>query len=261
MKNLIYQFWNGDVPYYAKRSSSMMKSYADYVGAEYRVDYNSSYVKSGSPEYMNCFRPIHDASFHEYDNVLFLDMDIFPVENIKDNIFELNHTGIALAQEIGMTDIRYSNTGRISGQADEKWAKILKDAYDIILPRDDKNRLMVYNSGVVLYSQQGLIEAQKAFIPINEYQSKMRGLDRFYSLDQNYLHAMLFTGTVNFTELDTKWNSQIYYNGQGNPRPIKDNRTDKTQLVHLQLRGRNTLTDEKIYDIVNLPIHSWRHRK
>ena len=121
MKNLIYQFWNGNVPYYAKCSSSMMKSYADYVGAEYRVDYNSSYVKSGSPEYMNCFRPIHDISFHEYDNVLFLDMDIFPVENIKDNIFEVNHNGIAVAQEIGMPEIRYNSTGRISGREDEKW--------------------------------------------------------------------------------------------------------------------------------------------
>ena len=63
-----------------------------------------------------------------------------------------------------------------------------------------------------------------------------------------------------FTQLDNKWNSQIHYDGQGNPRPIHSNINSDTQLVHIQLRGRNTLTDEKIYDIVNKPINEWRHR-
>lgn len=261
MKNLIYQFWNGEVPYYAKVSSKMIKSYADYIGADYRFDNNDNFVNDGhSSEYMNCFRPIHDTSFHDYDNVLFLDMDIFPVENIKENIFEFENKGIAMASEIGMPRIRYKNTGRITAKTEEAWAKKLHEKYNITLPRDHKKRLLVYNSGVVLYTQDSLVKAKSEFKSISDYQSIVVGMNRFYSLDQNYLHAMVFSGVVEFTELDPKWNSQIYYNGQGNPRPIKDNRTNKTQFVHLQLRGRNELTDEKIYDIVNRPIFNWRHR-
>lgn len=260
MKNLIYQFWSGNMPYYAKVSSKKIKDYASYIGAEYLVNTDKSIKGGNHTEYMNCFLPIHDEKFHDYDNVLFLDMDIFPVDNIEDNIFESENNGIAMAKELGMPEIRYNSSGPISGKADETWAKIVESTYNVTLPRDEKNRLEVYNSGVVLYTKEALIEAKKNFVPISSYQQKMRGLNKFYSLDQNYLHAMLFTGVTGMTELNPKWNSQIYFNGKGNPRPIKDNRTPATQLVHLQLRGRDSLTDEKIHDIVNEPVNKWRHR-
>ena len=260
MKNLIYQFWSGDVPYYAKASAKKIKEYSNYIGADHKVYFNDNFVKSENGHYHNCFRPILDTSFHEYDNVLFLDMDIFPVDGIKENIFETDVSGIGMVEEWHQPEIRYSSNGPISGRNDEEWAKRVKKYYNVDLPRNEKNRLKVFNSGVVYYTKQALEIAYKKFPGLNDYQDKMKGMNRFYSLDQNYIGAMVFLGYTEFTQLDNKWNSQIHFQGEGNPRPIHSNITNDTQLVHIQLRGRNTLTDKKIHDIVNKPIEEWRHR-
>lgn len=260
MKNLIYQYWSGSVPFYALKSAEYIQSYANYIGAEYRVDFNEKFWTQNHSEYMNALRPIYDNKFHEYDNVLFLDMDIFPIKTISDNIFDSPNNGIAMAEEIGNADVREKSISPINTQNDLRWANKLKNVWNIEVPKDNKNRVITYNSGVVLYTQDALIEAKKKFIPYKLYQKEMVGFHNFYSMDQNYLNAMIFSDAVEFTTLDPKWNSQIYYNGQGNPRPIKDNRTDKTQFVHLQLRGRNELNEDMIHDIVNLPINKWRHR-
>jgi hypothetical protein len=261
MKNLIYQFWTGDIPYYAKKSAHAMRMYAEYVGADHTVLYNAKDIGVGNSHYHNCFHPIHDESFWEYDNVLFCDMDIFPVEKYKDNIFEEYNRGIGMVEEWHQPEIRYAASGGICGKNDEEWASRLKKRYNINLPRDEMGRLRVYNSGVVVYNNKSLELAKKHWPTIDEYQSLMTGLDRFYSLDQNYLGAMAFLGHTEFSEMDIKWNSQVHYNGQGNPRPVHDNRVKTTQFVHIQLRGRNTLTDDKIYDIVNKPVNEWRHRQ
>jgi lipopolysaccharide biosynthesis glycosyltransferase len=260
MKNLIYQFWSGDVPYYAKASAKKIKEYSDYIGADHKVYLNDDFVKSENSHYHNCFRPILDTSFHEYDSVLFLDMDIFPVENIKENIFETDVRGIGMVEEWHQPELRYGGNGPICGRNDEEWASRLKKHYGIVLPRNEKQQLKVFNSGVVYYTKESLVNAYEKFPKLNDYQRVMQGMNRFYSLDQNYLGGMAFLETTEFTQLDNKWNSQIHFQGQGNPRPIHSNITDDTQLVHIQLRGRNTLTDQKIYDIVNKPIEKWAHR-
>ena len=87
--NLIYQFWTGTVPFYARESSKAIQAYAEMAGAEYRFDDNPPKLKVPNAAYLNCFRPLLDKSFHKYEKVLFLDMDIFPRENIKANIFDL----------------------------------------------------------------------------------------------------------------------------------------------------------------------------
>lgn len=260
MKNLIYQFWSGDVPYYAKASAEKIKEYSKYVGAEHKVYLNDDFVKTKNSHYHNCFRPILDTSFHEYDNVLFLDMDIFPVENIKDNIFETEVNGIGMVEEWHQPELRYNSSGPICGSNDEEWARRLKTHYNIELPRNEKKQLKVFNSGAVYYTQEALQIAYEKFPELNDYQNKMQGMNRFYSLDQNYLGAMAFLKHTEFTQLDNKWNSQIHFLGQGNPRPVHSNITEDTQLVHIQLRGRDSLTDKKIYDIVNKPSNEWAHR-
>ena len=63
--------------------------------------------------------------------------------------------------------------------------------------------------------------------------------------------------------MDSKWNSQIHFIGDKNkkPRDIFDSRTQQTNFVHIQLRGRDKLDDDRIYDIVNKPISEWRHER
>lgn len=259
--NLLYQYWTGDLPLYAKLSSEAFKKYADSIGAEYRFDHNPNFIKANNSAYYNAFRPLHDEEFHQYNNVLYLDMDVFPVDKELPNIFDQQIDGVGMCQEPHQPELRSRETGRISSVNDEKWALALKK-WNITLPRDEKERLLVFNSGVVLYSQQAMKLAKKHFIPFNEYQSHIlsQGLDRFYALDQNYLHANLFAGKIKHTEMPWEWNTQIHYLGKqiGNkPRPIYDPRNEDTKYVHIQLRGRKEMSASRVYEIVNKPQSEW----
>lgn len=260
--NLIYQFWTGKVPLYARESSKAIKAYADLIGAEYRFDENPKPLPIPNAEYLNCFRAILDESFHKYDNVLFMDMDIFPTEGLSENIFEIPVEGIGICEELQQPELREKSDSFINGKADNQWADILKRKWNIDHPRDDKGRCRVFNSGVVMYTQEGMIEAKKYFIDFNEWTRAMSGMHRFYALDQNYLNANLFSNKIKWTIMPSDWNVQIHFMGNPNqkPRPIYDVRNKDTKFVHIQLRGRNTLTPEKIYDITNKPISEWRHR-
>jgi len=260
--NLIYQFWTGNVPFYARESSKAIQAYAEMVGAEYRFDDNPKKLNVPNAEYLNCFRPILDESFHKYEKVLFLDMDIFPREGITENIFDLTVNGIGICEEPQQPDLRESASGAINSKADNRWAELLKKHWGIEHPRDAKGRCRVFNSGVVMYTQEAMKSARNKFIDFNEYTAAMSGMHRFYALDQNYLCANLFGNKVNWTVMPTDWNTQIHYIGNPNekPRPIYDVRNENTKFVHIQLRGRDQLTTEKIYDIVNKPISAWRHR-
>lgn len=260
--NLIYQFWVGSPPKYAHISKQLMKLYADLIGADYICDFNSGDSRIPSSDYFNCFRPIYDKSLDKYDKILFCDMDIFPVLGITESIFDepLIHFGIA--EEEHQPELRYNLSGQICGTNDEAWGAIVEKNYpQHKLLRDDKNRLRVFNSGVVLYTRSGIELAREKWADFAQYQSLMRSLNRFYQLDQNYLNAMLAGNK--FTIMDTKWNSQIYYYPEKEkiPANILDTRTANTNFVHIQLRPRDILTEDMVYDITNIPIQEWRHVK
>lgn len=260
--NLIYQFYIGQIPYYAKVGSKMMKAYADKIGADYLVDFNRTTIVSNNASYHNCFKPVFDTSLDNYDNILFCDMDVFPVEGVTENIFDQDIDKFGLVEEKHQPAIRYADVNNpISGSNDEKWASIASKYFGSTFPRDEENRLKVFNSGVVLYTREGINFARSRWSDINTYQSSMSSLHRFYQLDQNYLGAMLGLGT--FTIMDRKWNSQIHFTGDKNksPRDIFDSRDEHTNFVHIQLRGRDKLDDNRIYDIVNKPISEWRHER
>lgn len=259
--NLIYQFYTGNVPYYAKVSKKLFEQYAERIGADYICDFNKPFVNSANGHYHNCFRPILDTSLDKYDNILFCDMDVFPVEDTTDSIFDQQINNIGIVEETQTPAIRYTNTeGNTSKQREEIWGSIVEKNFSGRLLRDDENRLRVFNSGVVVYTRAGIELARNNWCDLNKYQSMITSLPRFYMLDQNYLGAMLsFTP---FTILERKWNAQIHYIGDKNktPRDLYDSRSSDTVFVHNQMRGRDKLNDDMIYDIVNKPSSQWRHR-
>ena len=142
--NLIYQFYNGQIPYYAKAGSKIMKAYADKIGADYIVDFNKTAVTSNNSNYHNCFRPVFDTSLDKYAKILFCDMDVFPVETITENIFDQEIDKFGIVEERHQPELRYAdNNNPISGKNDERWANIVKKYYNIQLPRDNQKRLRV----------------------------------------------------------------------------------------------------------------------
>lgn len=258
MRNLIYQYWTGNVPYYIGKSVEMMREYAKSIGAEYRVDINDNFFSGSHAQYSQALRPIHDTEFHKYDNVLFCDMDIFT--KATENIFEEPNQGFSMAEEIGQTVLREHATGPINGTQDKIWRQHMIELYNSKVPLDEKGRVITFNTGVVMYTQEALSLAKDNWIDYETYVKDCRRFFKFYQIDQNYLNAMAFMGPVKFTQLDGKWNSQLYYIGNKVPRDILDNRTEETQFVHCQLRGRDSLTDDKIYDIMYKDVDNWRHR-
>lgn len=262
MRNLIYQFWYGQIPPYAKLSGRRVGKYAEHVGAEHRIDLNSPFFQGPNANYMNCLRPIYDRAFEDYDNVLFLDMDIFPIWELPEecNIFELEVQGIGMVREPLQPELRENSTSRINTTNDKKWAIAAKAKFNVDVPLDEKRRPLVYNSGVVYYTKEAREQARK-WPSYEEYVTSMGSMDRFYLLDQNYLGVMVHSGKTKFTEMDIKWNSQVHYTGDNTPRDVIDNRVEDTIFVHVQTRPRDILTDNMIFDIVNKPVKRWRHRR
>ena len=150
--------------------------------------------------------------------------------------------------------------GSICNANDERWVQAIKEKWGVDLPRDEEGRPKVYNAGMVVFSKQGLKKARKTWIHFQHYMNYIRSknIGRFYWLDQNYAHAMLEVANMKWKELDSGWNTQIHYFGQGNPRPVIDLRDDNTKFVHVQLRGADNYDEEQLYKITNLEQKDWK---
>jgi len=260
VKNLIYQYWDGDY----NRSGVVagvkaMKKYADTIGAEYIFEANPEYAKSlgfnfgqYTPHY-GAFKPILQG--WDYDNILFTDTDVFPVHDLKQSIFEENFAGIGICRERWQT----LNKPAHLRETDKRWAKVVEDRYDIEIPKDEFGNVIIYNSGVVLYSRYGIELAQKHFVKFDEYVRLVGGkFPAFYNCDQLYLHAMIMKKGMQWSELNEDWNRYVHYLPEtSDPRPVNDTRTETTKFVHIQLRGADDWSEEKLWRVTNRPQAEW----
>ena len=241
-----------------------MKKYADRIGAEYLFEHNPKFVTnlgSFSP-YYGAFKPIYTDSFHEYDNVLFTDTDVFPVDGLEESIFENFSSEIGICTEPFQPKQRQKIPGQISGAIDEKWAAVVKAKWNVEMPRTPEGLLKVYNSGVVMYSNKGLKAARERFVPFKEYVNLInsKGVGSFYTADQNYIHAMLKVAKMDYIELDAGWNNFIhhyYVDATKKAKKINDSRTKTTRFVHIQLRSADHWDADTQHRITNLPQSEW----
>jgi hypothetical protein len=262
MANLIYQYWDGELTVGCKAGVENMKQYAKRIGAEYLFEHNPRFVTnlgSYSPHY-GAFKPIYDEKFHEYDNVLFADTDIFAIDKLEENIFENFNADVGICTEPAQPKLRVTTGGQITSVRDEKWASIVESRWNIKVPRTPEGLVTVYNSGVVMYSNKGLLKAKEKFVPFKEYVDMIKagGLIAFYTCDQPYLHAMLEVADLDWIEMDNGWNSYIHYAREGNQeRRVNDTRTKKTKFVHIQLAGADHWDANKLNRVANLPQDKW----
>jgi len=262
-KNLIYQVWAGELRSACKHSSKLMKEYADRIGADYRLDIDPNIASSlcNVPMYFEWLNPILCKSFLEYDKVLVVDLDIFPTPDCR-NIFEENIGDVGICTEPFQGKYRASTVigGSICAASDEQWAQHCKRIYGIDLPRDDEGYLKVYNAGMVLFTKEGILKCRERFVEFQSYINTMRrcGLGRFYTVDQNYFHAMMIAH-LDYTEMDNNWNCYIHYvrGPLGITNPIHDGRGSDPQLVHIQLSGADYFEDDKLDRITNKPQGQW----
>ena len=273
MKNLIYQYWTvmpgKKMPQGVEVGKKFMSDYAKSIGADYKFNLNPKWAnnKCSIPEYYNAFEPIYNPEFYEqYDNILFCDLDIIPVDNLNENIFEQDIEEIGICREKHKEKLRAASVSGINSRGDEIWASICKRVWKTDMPRNEENNLKIFNSGVVLYTQKGMQKAREGFVPFEEYITKISAnhgtgrLNRFYSIDQNYLHAMLHIADINYTEMNEGWNSYVHYHGKAGitgVRPVWDCRTDETKFVHVQLRNADNQNYEWHRTVANRPVSEW----
>ncbi len=249
LKTLIYQFWNGKLPGYARLSRNMMRAYAQQVGADYRFDLDPKYFRTPYARYFNALRPVFDRAFHAYDRVLFVDMDVFPVDGLEESIFHQEIGDIAMCAEKGQSDIRTKRAGHITIESDLKWAEYIRHRWKAQAPRDRDGIPTVFNSGVVMYSGEGMAAAREKFATVWSYILWMYAarFPKFYRLDQNYLGCFAFIPGIRFTELESRWNAQVISIPLVSGETILiDNRNHDTNFVHLQHQDKRTMSDEEI---------------
>jgi len=253
MPNLIYQHWNGPptLPG-AKLSSKMIRGYAAHIGSDYRFDEHKAWTRklNVDPRWFEDIRPIYDPTFDHYDNILVLDADIYPVRGLTPNIFdEFPGCDFGMCEEPHQPAMRQHSKSRINGANDERWAALVR-TWGSTPPRDDQGRLLVFNTGLVLLSREARLRARAAFMRPADYVAKVRAhkLPSFYTLDQNYLHAMAFMGHLEFTRISPEWNRQVHATADGS---TYDARTQDTKLVHIQYRGADHWPDTKLLAIIN----------
>ena len=260
MSNLIYQYYEGKVTTGVAAGVLLMKDYAERIGAEYIFDDNQGWIKSNP--YYGAFRPVIDPEFDKYDNILFADCDIIPIDGLTDNIFdEMNGRDVLIAEEWNQPEARAKyNVGGITGARDNEWAEWAKRTYGASVPRTEDGRVRVFNSGVVLYSKEGRKKFRTLVgnfeLSVTNYINGASRFPRFYTLDQNYLNVMMCG--VNWGLLDYTWNSSVNYVPETrDPRPINDLRTKDTKFVHVQIRGKGDFTLWTMKDIANKPVEGW----
>ena len=265
MKNLIYQYWDGDIRIGCEAGIDAMSAYAGRIGAKYLFEHNPRFVTNlgGMSKMYGMFKPVYDEAFHEYDNVLFADTDIFPVDGLTESIFDGFDAEVGICTEADQPKLRLNTEGRITSACDEAWAKLVKKIWGVDVPRTDDGLVKVYNAGLVMFSRAGLQKAKERFIPFKEYMNAISGsgvrLPGFYTSDQCYLHVMLDFVGMDWVELDNGWNSFVHYIKQkGEPRAINDTRTPDTKFVHVQLSGADHNDADWHWRIVNLPQSEWR---
>jgi hypothetical protein len=261
LKNIIYQYWSGNPPKICEASTANIKEYADRIGAVHKVDYNPTFsLPGGSAKYYGALRPIYDNLFHEYDNVLFLDMDIFAVDGLEENIFDQGVKEFGICTEPHKIPIRKKRTSGISAAEDSRWDEHLYQHYGKRMPRDENGDIKIYNTGVVLYTNAGLKKARDTFVTPAEYIKVVSGanLHGFYiNTEQPYLHSQAAIH-LKITEMHNGWNSYIHWGEKKTePRDITDTRTPETKFIHMQLRGHRDDDRDTYYRITNLPVKDW----
>lgn len=249
MNKVIYQYWRGEIPNYVHAVRRLFSDYANQIGAEYVFEHNPTFIRALNATYYSALRPVFDRRFHRFDKVLFADMDVIPIDGLQSDIFAEKTAHIAMAEEVEQPALRANMTGKIRSENDLKWAAVAEKIWDCKIRRDEEQRPLVFNSGVVLYSREGLKLARKYAPGMSAYQLRMKfaGVPKFYRLDQNYLNLVASMPQIEFTRLDGHWNAQLNRVGTGNGNSKLLNEVDsKSRFIHLQHSAKKTMTQEQI---------------
>lgn len=190
-----------------------------------------------------------------------VDIDVFPIEGLTDNLFDqIGDADATICSEPKQPYFRQIyNVAGITNENDVKWATLLRMIWGVKYSFDDKSRPMVYNTGVVVISKTGLQKMKKTWPKFQEYIDAMRtaGLPKFYTLFQDYFSAFIHRSDFTFSSMDNGWNSYMHKIGSHPNAKIGDNRTTNTKLVHVMFRTADDWPEDVLWRVTNKPIEEW----
>lgn len=263
MKNLIYQYWKGPLKPGVTASTKLMEKYAHSIGAEYRFDLNKT-IASKTVDvdiYYEPANPLIDKSFDEYDKVALIDIDIFPVDGLIENLFDqIKDEDAGICTEPEQPHLRsIHNVAGITNVNDVKWCQVLKSKWGIDYSYDEQNRPKVFNTGVVVLSKEGIQKIRQTWPSFQEYVNVMRSnsLPRFYSLFQDYFSAFIHKKDFKLEEMHNGWNSYMHKVGSHPNARVNDTRTPETKLVHIMFRTADDWPEDALWRITNINQSMW----
>lgn len=215
-RNLVFQYYVGNIPAWAKASATLCSNYAKKFGVEHQFHTDSKF--SDNP-YYESLRLLYDESFDEYDHILYLDADIAP--NTKENIFDYTvaDVGAVLDRHSADFDVNnpkeqqlFDNMGLFyfESNAADIWVAKYGERARPRPSKSDPGMVRQINSGVMLWSREGRIRARKEFLDYKEYMSLDFGskqFEEFQKLDQAYYNCMFNLLDFDVTELPRKFNN------------------------------------------------------
>ena len=264
MKNLIYQYWKGPLKPGIKSSIKLMKAYAERISAEYRFDHNIEIASKtcNVPIYYEPANPLVDSSFDEYDNVALIDIDVFPVEGLEENLFEAhNGKDIGICTEPSQPYFRsIYNVAGITSVNDKRWCELIEKKWGIKYSYDKNNCPKVFNTGVMVFSKKGLQKAKDNWPSFQEYIDciKENRLPRFYYLYLDYASAFIHHSDIEFEEMHNGWNSYMHKLGSSPNAKVNDTRSEETKFVHIMFRTADDWPEDALWRITNKPIKEWK---
>jgi hypothetical protein len=90
--NIVLQHWTGELDEVGLLSSANVSAYAESVGADYALLRGNLFRMNLGPPCQKL--AMLDKRFDQYDQVLMLDMDMFAVKGLTENVFEVEGTGL-----------------------------------------------------------------------------------------------------------------------------------------------------------------------
>ena len=92
MKNIILQHWTGELGPLELASKANMEKYAKQCGAEYELILGNQF----HPKLHGCYQKLImlDKRFDKYQDTLMVDLDMFVVKDVKDNVFAVPGVGL-----------------------------------------------------------------------------------------------------------------------------------------------------------------------
>lgn len=202
MRTLIYQNYtskDGKVPDWAEISIAKFKKYAMGVGAMHLTKFKNTFAHDPHFEYLEI---VHDDKYLDFDRILYVDVDVVPERD--DNIFDIDMEGYHIA---AVPERRYPGHLRepgmqLKGNRNQFQRAAKEHGFDFIQRPEWNNEYLIFNSGVLLWTREGLQQARKTFSPWETWYKQYGGQFR---LDQPYLNAQILKH-MKYKELEMKWN-------------------------------------------------------